>query len=98
LSHGVIQTTEIVSPLGLGDHPDHMIVANVAKRLQASGRRVIFCEDLFHASRFTPEDVGVQVRLFDGRLCPTMLNIIPVYAQKRENLDVYGSQLKSFPI
>jgi LmbE family N-acetylglucosaminyl deacetylase len=88
----------VVSPLGLGYHPDHLIVANVAKRLQARGRRVIFYEDLPYAWRFTPDEVGVQARLLDGRLRPTMLDITAVYSQKRENLEEYASQLEPFAI
>jgi LmbE family N-acetylglucosaminyl deacetylase len=46
------QRTRLVSPIGIGDHPDHLLVRDASLRLRADGAEVAFYAELPYAARY----------------------------------------------
>jgi LmbE family N-acetylglucosaminyl deacetylase len=85
----------LVSPLGLGNHPNHVILSRVCRSLKGSAAKLYFYEDLPYASSYSPRTIERYVRLFDGRLRPISLDIGAVMDRKVRNLFLYRSQVNS---
>lgn len=85
----------LVSPLALGNHPNHIVISQVCKELQRKVTRSYFYEDLPYVNFLKPSQIRKQVSLFDRQLRPVIINIESVFSKKIENLQVYKTQVLS---
>jgi LmbE family N-acetylglucosaminyl deacetylase len=83
----------LVSPLALGLHPDHVLVARACRSLAES--RVCYYEDLPYARAYGLAGIQRHVSRFERRLRPVWVDINSVINVKLENLRLYPSQLDS---
>jgi LmbE family N-acetylglucosaminyl deacetylase len=83
----------LVSPLGLGNHPNHIVLSRVCRSLKDSVSRLYFYEDLPYSSSYRLPAIEMYVKLFDGRLRPVSLDIGDLMEKKLENLSIYKSQV-----
>jgi LmbE family N-acetylglucosaminyl deacetylase len=84
----------LVSPLALGLHPDHVLVASACKSL-ATESRVCYYEDLPYARTYGLAGIQRHVSHFERGLRPVWVDINSVIDVKVENLRFYSSQLDS---
>jgi LmbE family N-acetylglucosaminyl deacetylase len=84
----------LVSPLGLGTHPNHIAVAEVCRSLEPVATKTFFFEDLSYASAYDDRQIRRFVRIFDDRLRPVPIRIDGFLDAKIENSLVYTSQVK----
>jgi LmbE family N-acetylglucosaminyl deacetylase len=84
----------LVSPLGLGTHPNHIAVAEVCRSLAPVASKTFFFEDLSYASAYNERQTRRFVRIFDDRLRPVPIRVDQVLGAKIENSLVYTSQVK----
>lgn len=85
----------LVSPLALGNHPNHIVISQVCKELQKNVSSSYFYEDLPYVNFLRPLQIRKQVSLFDRTLRPVIINIENVFDKKIENLQVYKTQVLS---
>ena len=85
----------LVSPLGLGYHPDHVIVSRACRKLRHHAAKVYFYEDLPYASKYSTEQIAQYAHRLDSRLRPVRVDIGRVVESKIRNLSFYGSQVGS---
>ena len=83
----------LASPLGLGNHPNHIVLASVCRSLRKNVSRLYFYEDLPYAARYSLRGIDRHVAFFDGRLRPIAVNIAGVMDGKIRNLSAYRSQV-----
>jgi LmbE family N-acetylglucosaminyl deacetylase len=83
----------LASPLGLGNHPNHIVLASVCRSLRKNVSRLYFYEDLPYADRYSLRGIERHVAFFDGRLRPVSVNIAGVMEGKVRNLSAYRSQV-----
>lgn len=83
----------LASPLGLGLHPDHVMVATICKRLSRSRKRACFYEDLPYAAHYELSGIRRHVTCFDKSLHPLLIDVEGEMEQKIANLRLYDSQL-----
>ena len=83
----------LVSPLGLGNHPDHMIASVACRSLRNRAARVYFYEDLPYATEYSMNGIARYVRALDSRLRQVKVDISGVMEEKIRNLSGYGSQV-----
>lgn len=84
----------IASPLALGLHPDHVLVACAVRRL-AKTRTVFYYEDLPYARTYTQSEVQSHVGRFRSGLESVLVDIVNVVEGKIDNLRLYSSQLRA---
>jgi LmbE family N-acetylglucosaminyl deacetylase len=85
----------LISPLAVGNHPNHVVISQVCKDLRKKVRRSYFYEDLPYADVWRPSQIRRHVKQFDKHLKPVMINIELVLNKKVDNLQVYRTQVKS---
>jgi len=84
----------LASPLALGLHPDHVLVACACRSL-AKMNRVFYYEDLPYARAYRLSGIQHHVTRFDKDLRPVWVEVDNVMGTKVENLYLYTSQLDS---
>jgi LmbE family N-acetylglucosaminyl deacetylase len=84
----------IASPLALGLHPDHVLVACAVRRL-AKTRTMFYYEDLPYARTYTQSEVRSHVARFRSGLESVLVDIENVVEGKVDNLRLYSSQLRA---
>jgi LmbE family N-acetylglucosaminyl deacetylase len=85
----------LVSPLGLGYHPNHILLSSLCKTLRSKVSNLYFYEDLPFGARYTLREIERHIALFDRRLRPVAVDIERVMNAKLDNLSIYRSQVKS---
>ena len=91
---GRFPRTTLVSPLGLGIHPDHLVVAEVCRSLESNAARTYYYEDLPYAAGYPLRRIAWHARVFNARLEPVPVDIEGLLERKIENLMIYRSQLR----
>ena len=89
------QVKTLVSPLAVGNHPNHVVISRVCKELRKKVSRTYFYEDLPYANLWKPSQIRRHLRIFDRNLNPVMINIEDVMDRKIENLQLYKTQVMS---
>lgn len=85
----------IVSPMGLGNHIDHIIVCNICSKIARENNiRIIFYEDLHYASHLTLKQIKVRANSINQELQPRKINITPAFNNKIENIKLYKTQAR----
>lgn len=85
----------IVSPMGLGNHIDHIIVCNVCCRIARENNvKIVFYEDLHYASQLTLKQIKVRANSINPDLQPWKINITPIFNNKIENIKLYKTQAR----
>jgi LmbE family N-acetylglucosaminyl deacetylase len=85
----------VVSPMGLGNHIDHIITCNVCCRIARENNiRIIFYEDLHYASQLTFKQIKVRANSISPYLQPRKINITPKFNDKIENIKLYKTQAR----
>ena len=82
----------LVSPLAIGLHPDHVLVARACKGLSKK-MRTCYYEDLPYARDYPLSSIGHHLARFDPCLRPSLVDIEGVLNEKVEVLRLYESQL-----
>lgn len=86
----------IVSPMGLGNHIDHVIVSNICNKIaQENNKKIVFYEDLPYASLLTSKQIKRRASAISPDLKPCKVDISEVYADKLTNLDIYKTQIRT---
>lgn len=85
----------LVSPLALGNHPNHIVISQVCKELRNTVSHTYFYEDLPYANFLRPHQIRKHVILFHKQLRPVTIDIESVLNRKIENLEVYKTQVRS---
>jgi LmbE family N-acetylglucosaminyl deacetylase len=95
ITHVLNQCPEaiLVSPIGLGNNPNHISLACVCRSLRKDVPQLYFYEDLPYAARYSLRGIERYVALFDGRLRPVVVNIEGAADGKVKNLLGYRSQV-----
>ena len=89
----------LVSPLGLGRHPDHIIAACACRSAESHmSRKVIYYEDLPYAATYSMSGIVDHIKHFSTALAPHLVDIESVYDAKIQNLSAYRSQLRQTQI
>jgi LmbE family N-acetylglucosaminyl deacetylase len=88
----------ILSPLALGNHPDHVVLASICERLESRKSGIYYYEDLPYASKYELRKIERHVKSFDKNLEPVLVPIQSVFEEKIKNLSNYSSQLGSYEI
>lgn len=83
----------LVAPLGLGNHPDHVLVSCAFRSFEGQARRVFYYEDLPYAISYSLLELEKQVFHLDRRLHPRLVDVEPFLERKLANLSVYKSQV-----
>ena len=89
------QDAVLISPLGLGCHPDHIIASRACRTLGRVAAKVYFYEDLPYANKYSREQIAEHARRIDRKLRPVRVDISGVVESKTRNLLLYGSQVSS---
>lgn len=85
----------IVSPMGLGNHIDHIIVCNICCRIARENNiKIVFYEDLHYASHMTFKQIKVRANSISPDLQPWKINITPKFNDKIENIKLYKTQAR----
>jgi len=83
----------VVSPIGIGNHPNHIALAWASRILRHRISRLYFYEDLPYAARCSRSQIERHCALFDRSLRPVAVNIERVIESKVTNLSIYRSQV-----
>jgi len=83
----------LVSPLGLGNHPDHIVLASACKDLRHNASRMYYYEDLPYAAAYTLRQIQRYVEFLDKKLRPISVEIDLGIERKISNLLLYSSQV-----
>ncbi len=85
----------IVSPMGLGNHIDHVMVSNICNKIaQENNKKIVFYEDLPYATFLTSKKIKMRASAISPDLKPFKVNISKVYKNKLTNLDLYKTQIR----
>lgn len=85
----------IVSPMGLGNHMDHINVSDICLRIAKENNiRIIFYEDLHYASRLSFKQIKKIANSIDPNLEYLKINITPIFYDKIENIKLYKTQAR----
>ncbi len=84
----------VVAPLGIGDHVDHQLVAEAARRLMERGTAVAFYEDRPYAVLLEESDLLAAAKKIDPRLVRRPVSG-PMQRNKHERI-WYPSQFDEF--
>lgn len=83
----------IVSPMGIGNHIDHIITCNVCYKIAMENDiRIVFYEDLPYASRLTFKQIKVRANSISPDLQQWKINITPKFNGKIDNIKLYKTQ------
>ncbi len=86
----------IVSPMGLGNHIDHVMVSNICNKIaQENNKRIVFYEDLPYASLLASKQIKIRASAISPDLKPFNVDISEVYKDKLTNLDLYKTQIRT---
>jgi LmbE family N-acetylglucosaminyl deacetylase len=85
----------IVSPMGLGNHMDHINACDICKRIAKENNiRIIYYEDLHYASQLTLRQIRGRANSIDPNLEHLKINITTTFNDKIENIKLYKSQAR----
>ncbi len=85
----------IVSPMGLGNHIDHIILCHICSRIaQENNIRIVFYEDLQYASMLSLKQIKVRANSINPNLKYSKINISPIFNDKIENMKYYKTQAR----
>lgn len=85
----------IVSPMGLGNHIDHIMLCHICNRIaEENNIRIIFYEDLQYASMLTLKQIKVRANHIDPNLKCLKINISHMFNDKIENMKFYKTQAR----
>jgi hypothetical protein len=93
--HSVFPDSILVSPLGIGNHLDHLIATWACRSLRHRVQKMYFYEDLPYASEYDTKGIVRHVRLIDRNLHPVTVDIGRVMGAKIKNLSLYSTQVSS---
>jgi LmbE family N-acetylglucosaminyl deacetylase len=83
----------LVSPLALGLHPDHVIVASICRSLEDEGVPTVYFEDLPYASSYGLPEIQRHVDRFAKGLVPTRVDVDAEMEAKIRNMKLYSTQV-----
>lgn len=84
----------IVSPMGLGNHIDHIIVCNICSRIAKENNiKIVFYEDLHYASCLTLKQIKARANSINPDLQPRKINITFIFNNKIQNIKLYKTQV-----
>ena len=73
----------IVSPMGLGNHIDHVNICNICYRIAKENNiRIVFYEDLIYASQLTLKQIKARANSITPNLQHCKINITPIFNEK----------------
>jgi len=85
----------IVSPMGLGNHIDHINVCDICQRIAKENNiRIIFYEDLHYASQLTLKQISGRANFINPNLEHLKIYITTTFNDKIENIKLYKSQAR----
>ena len=83
----------IVSPMGLGNHVDHINLSNICNRIaKENNLQIVFYEDLHYASHLTLKRIKERANTISPNLQYYNINITPKFYNKLENVELYKTQ------
>lgn len=83
----------LASPLALGLHPDHVIVATVCRSLEGEGVPVVYFEDLPYAAAYEMREIERHVGRFSRGLEPKCIDVQAEMDIKIRNARLYATQV-----
>ena len=83
----------LASPLALGLHPDHVIVASICRDLEAAGAPTVYFEDLPYAAAYGLPEIARHVERFSSCLEPRLVNVEAEMDAKIRNTRLYATQI-----
>lgn len=85
----------IVSPMGLGNHIDHIMLCDICCRIAKENNiRIVFYEDLQYASTLTLKQIKVRAYSINPHLKYFNINVSPIFNDKIENMKFYKTQAR----
>ena len=85
----------IVSPMGLGNHIDHIMLCDICCRIAKENNiRIVFYEDLQYASMLTLKQIKFRAYSINPNLKYFNINISPIFNNKIENMKFYKTQAR----
>lgn len=85
----------IVSPMGLGNHIDHIILCHICSRIAKENNiRIVFYEDLQYASMLSLKQIKVRANSINPNLKYSKINVSPIFNDKIENMKFYKTQAR----
>ncbi|CAG0998651.1 MAG: GlcNAc-PI de-N-acetylase [Candidatus Methanoperedens nitroreducens] len=85
----------IVSPMGLGNHIDHIMLCDICCRIAKENNiRIVFYEDLQYASMLTLKQIKIRAYSINPNLKYFNINISPIFNNKIENMKFYKTQAR----
>lgn len=85
----------IVSPMGLGNHIDHIMLCDICRRIaEENNIRIVFYEDLQYASMLTLKQIKVRAYSINPNLKYSNINISSIFNDKIENMKFYKTQAR----
>lgn len=85
----------IVSPMGLGNHIDHIMLCDICRRIaEENNIRIVFYEDLQYASMLTLKQIKARAKSINPNLKYSNINISPIFNDKIENMKFYKTQAR----
>lgn len=83
----------IVSPMGIGNHVDHIIVRDACRKIaRENNLQIIFYEDLCYAYHMTPTQITAKARAISPSIMPYDIDITSIFNEKIKNVKLYESQ------
>lgn len=91
--------TRLWTPLGIGNHIDHILVNKAVLSWQADyDTEIIFYEDIPYASWQELNSIEIEIYKNIGSAKPEIIEITPWLQDKLENLQIYSSQISQAEI
>jgi len=85
----------IVSPMGLGNHIDHIMLCDICYRIAKENNiKIVFYEDLQYASMLTLKQIKDRANSINPNLKYSNINISSIFHDKIENMKFYKTQAR----
>ncbi len=84
----------IVSPIGLGNHIDHIMTCDICFKIARENNiKIIFYEELPYASFLSFKQIKIKANSISQYLQPIKIDITSKFNEKINNIKIYKSQL-----
>ena len=91
------QCNMLVSPMGLGNHIDHIMLCDICIQIARENKiKIAFYEDLPYASMMTLKKIKVRAEEISPHLNVCNINITDVFDEKIKNMTIYKTQTCRF--
>lgn len=89
----------VVSPIGIMNHIDHLIVAEVCSRIcEENNFKIMYYEDLPYAGLFALKEIENMVKALNPKLQPIKIDVTNSFYNKLLNIKIYKSQIQEVPM